>query len=201
MRFFLFGKFAMKYLIVGLGNIGTEYAHTRHNIGFDIVDLFAAKHEAVFRTDRLADVSEFKWKGKGIVCIKPSTYMNLSGRAVKYWMDKLKVPVENILVIVDEIALPLSKLRLRPGGSAAGHNGLRSIEEHLNTPGYPRLRFGIGNDYPRGMQADYVLEKWREAEKPLVRLKMEKSVEVIESFISQGITPAMNQVNNKEFSL
>lgn len=139
----------MKFLIVGLGNIGAEYAHTRHNIGFDVVEALAAKHGASFKTDRLAAITEFKLKGKLLVCIEPSTYMNLSGKAVKYWMDKEKIPAEHVLVIVDELALPLSKIRLRPGGSDAGHNGLKSIQELLQTTAYPRLRFGIGNDYRR----------------------------------------------------
>ena len=127
--------------------------------------------------------------------------MNLSGKAVKYWMDKEKVSVENILVIVDDLALPLSKLRLRPSGSDAGHNGLTSIQEVLGTKDYPKLRFGIGNNYPKGHQSDFVLGKWKKEEEPLVKLKIDKSVEVIETFATQGITTAMNQVNNQEFSL
>ncbi len=150
----------MKYLIVGLGNIGTDYHHTRHNIGFDVADAFAAKHGALFRSDRLADVAEIKWKGRILVVIKPTTYMNLSGKAVKYWMDKEKIPAENMLVIVDELALPLEVIRLRPGGSDAGHNGLKSIQETIGTNQYPRLRFGIGNDFPKGRQVDYVLGRW-----------------------------------------
>src|SRR5205085_12469720 len=122
-----------KFLIVGLGNIGTEYAHTRHNIGFDIADEYVARHLLTFRSDRLADVAQFKLKGKPVTVIKPTTYMNLSGRAVRYWMDKEKIEIENILVLVDELALPLNKLRLRPSGSAAGHNGLKSIQEALQT--------------------------------------------------------------------
>lgn len=191
----------MKFLIIGLGNVGDEYAHTRHNIGFDVVNAFVQKHGGSFRVDRLAYVAEVKWKGKNFVCICPTTYMNLSGRAVKYWMEKEKVAAERMLVVVDDIALPLSKLRVRPGGSDAGHNGLKSLEESLGTNSYPRLRFGIGNDFPRGMQADYVLGTWKKSEEPLVRLKIEASVEVIETFALQGITPAMNQVNNQEYSL
>lgn len=191
----------MKFLIVGLGNTGNEYAHTRHNIGFDVVNAFVQKHGGSFRTDRLAYVADVKWKGKIFVCICPTTFMNLSGKAVKYWMDKEKTALENILVIVDDIALPLSKLRLRPGGSDAGHNGLRSLQELLGTTEYPKLRFGIGNDFPKGMQSDFVLGKWKKEEEPLVKLKIEKAVETIESFAAQGITAAMNQVNNKDFSL
>jgi peptidyl-tRNA hydrolase, PTH1 family len=191
----------MKFLIVGLGNIGSEYAHTRHNIGFDAVNAFVQKHGGTFRNDRLAYVADIKWKGKTFVCICPTTYMNLSGKAVKYWMDKEKIALENILVIVDEVALPLNKIRLRPSGSDGGHNGLKSLQELLQTKDYPRLRFGIGNDFPKGMQADFVLGKWRKEEEPLVKLKIEKSVEVIEIFAAQGIAAAMNQVNNQEFSL
>jgi peptidyl-tRNA hydrolase, PTH1 family len=192
---------SMKFLIVGLGNIGSEYAHTRHNIGFDAVNAFVQKHGGTFRNDRLAYVADIKWKGKTFVCICPTTYMNLSGKAVKYWMDKEKIALENILVIVDEVALPLNKIRLRPSGSDGGHNGLKSLQELLQTKDYPRLRFGIGNDFPKGMQADFVLGKWRKEEEPLVKLKIEKSVEVIEIFAAQGIAAAMNQVNNQEFSL
>lgn len=191
----------MKFLIVGLGNVGDEYAHTRHNIGFDVVNAFIQKHEGSFRVDRLAYTAAIKWKGKTFVCICPTTFMNLSGKAVKYWMDKEKVSVENILVIVDDLALPLSKLRLRPSGSDAGHNGLTSIQEVLGTKDYPKLRFGIGNNYPKGHQSDFVLGKWKKEEEPLVKLKIDKSVEVIETFATQGITTAMNQVNNQEFSL
>ena len=190
-----------KYLIVGLGNIGSDYAGTRHNIGFDVVDALVKKHEGAFRLDRLAEVAEIRWKGQVLVCIKPTTFMNLSGKAVKYWMDKEKVPLENVLVIVDELALPLSKFRLRPGGSAAGHNGLLSIEEVLGTNGYPRLRFGIGNNFPKGRQVDFVLGKWKEDELPLARTKVDKSVELVESFATSGIERTMNQYNNLDFTL
>ena len=191
----------MKFLIVGLGNTGDEYAHTRHNIGFDVVNAFVQKHGSSFRVERLAYVADIKWKGKIFVCICPTTFMNLSGKAVKYWMDKEKISLSNILVIVDDLALPLSKLRLRPSGSDAGHNGLTSLQEVLGTKDYPKLRFGIGNDYPKGHQSDFVLGKWRKEEEPLVKLKIDKSVEVIETFATQGITTAMNQVNNQEYSL
>jgi len=127
--------------------------------------------------------------------------MNLSGKAIRYWMEKEKISIPNLLVVVDDLALPLSKLRLRPGGSDAGHNGLKSLQEELQTTDYPKLRFGIGNDYPKGMQADFVLSKWRKEEEPLVKFKIEKSVAVIEQFAAQGITAAMNQVNNQDFSL
>ena len=191
----------MKFLIVGLGNAGNEYAHTRHNIGFDVVNAFVMKHKGSFQLERLAYKANVKAKGKTFICICPTTYMNLSGKAVKYWMGKEKVTPENILVIVDEVALPVNKLRLRPGGSDAGHNGLKSLQESLGTKEYPRLRFGIGNDFPKGMQSDFVLGKWRKEEEPLIKLKIEKSVEVIETFAFQGITAAMNWINNQEFSL
>ncbi|RPD38985.1 aminoacyl-tRNA hydrolase [Chitinophaga barathri] len=191
----------MKYLIVGLGNIGTDYHHTRHNIGFDVADAFAAKHGALFRSDRLADVAEIKWKGRILVVIKPTTYMNLSGKAVKYWMDKEKIPVENTLVILDELALPLEAIRLRPGGSDAGHNGLKSIQESIGTNQYPRLRFGIGNDFPKGRQVDYVLGRWTAKEEPVVQQKIDKCTEVIESFASIGLQRSMNNYNNLTFPL
>ncbi len=191
----------MKFLIAGLGNPGNEFAHTRHNIGFDVVHAFVTKHGGAFRVDRLAYVAEVKWKGKQFICICPSTYMNLSGKAVKYWMDKEKISHDHILVIMDELALPLERLRLRPNGSDGGHNGLKSVQEVLGSTEYPRLRFGIGNNYPKGHQSDYVLGKWKKEEEPLVKLKIEKAVEVIENFASQGVHFAMNQVNNNKFEL
>ena len=199
--FFIRTGLAMKFLIVGLGNIGNEYAHTRHNIGFDVVNAFVTKHKGSFQSDRLAYVSVVKAKSRNFVCICPTTYMNLSGKAVKYWMDKEKISIEHTLIIADEVALPVSKLRLRPGGSDAGHNGLKSIHETLGTKDYPRLRFGIGNDFPKGMQSDFVLGKWKKEEESLIKLKIEKSVEVIEAFAFQGITTTMNWINNQEFSL
>ena len=188
-----------RFLIAGLGNIGQEYAHTRHKIGFDIADARVLKHGGMFKTERLADVASFHLKGREITVIKPATYMNLSGRAVRYWMDNKKVELGQLLVLVDDIALPLSKLRLRPSGSPAGHNGLKSIQEMLNTADYPKLRFGVGNDYPKGMQVEFVLGRWTNEELPLVRLKVEKAVEVIENFIFTGIERTMTEVNKKEF--
>jgi len=190
-----------RYLIAGLGNIGLEYAHTRHNIGFDVADAFVMKHNGTFRNDRLADVASLQIKGRDITVIKPTTYMNLSGRAIRYWLDNKKDPLNQLLVIVDEIALPQSKLRLRPSGSDAGHNGLRSIQDTLGTVDYPKLRFGIGNNYPKGMQVEYVLGRWTKEELPLVLLKIEKSVETIENFIFTGIERTMTEVNKKEFSV
>lgn len=188
-----------KFLIAGLGNIGAEYAHTRHNIGFDVVSGFVKKHDGFFAIDRLAEVAEVRWKGRIFICIKPTTYMNLSGKAVKYWIDKEKIPIDSTLTIVDDIALPLSRIRLRPGGSSAGHNGLKDIQATLNTDKYPKLRFGVGNDYSKGMQVDFVLGKWTQAEQPIVDIKIEKSIEVIENFATIGIERSMNLINNQEF--
>lgn len=190
-----------KYLIIGLGNPGKEYEHTRHNIGFDVLDAFVRKHNAVFQPGRLADVAEVKWKGRSFICIKPMTYMNLSGRAVKYWLDKEKITIENSLTIVDDIALPLEKLRLRKSGSDAGHNGLKNIQLVLGTDVYPKLRFGIGNQYPKGMQVEFVLSNWLSEEIPLVKIKIEKSLEIIENFSVIGIDKTMNSINNLIFSV
>jgi len=184
-----------KFLIIGLGNIGSEYANTRHNIGFDVVNSFVEKHGGALEVKRLAYVAEVKWKGKQFVCICPTTYMNLSGRSFKYWMDKEKIPLENTLTIVDELALPLDKLRLRPSGSDAGHNGLKDIQNTLGTDKYPKLRFGIGNNYPKGLQAEFVLSRWLNSELVTVQLKIQKCNEVIESFASVGIDQTMNEVN------
>lgn len=188
-----------KYLIVGLGNIGTEYMHTRHNIGFDVVAAFALKHGGMFMTSRLAEVAEVKWKGKVFVCIKPTTYMNLSGKAFRYWMEKEKIALENTLTIVDDLALPMSRLRLRPSGSSGGHNGLSDIELTLGTDKYPKLRFGIGSNFPKGMQVEYVLGKWFPEELPVVKNKIDGCVETIENFSTIGIERAMNLINKKEF--
>lgn len=190
-----------KYLIVGLGNAGDEYAHTRHNIGFDIVHAFALKHGGMFKVDRLAYMAEVKWKGKVFICICPTTFMNLSGRAFKYWMDREKVAIDHTLTVVDDLALPIEKLRLRAAGSAAGHNGLKDIQDILGTDAYPKLRFGIGNQFPKGMQSEFVLGKWTKAELPLVKYKIEKSVEIIESYAAIGLERTMSLVNNLNYSL
>jgi PTH1 family peptidyl-tRNA hydrolase len=189
------------YLLVGLGNPGDAYAHTRHNIGFDVLDHLVASHGLRFETSRLADVARLRIKGRSVICIKPSTFMNLSGKAVKYWMDKEKVDLAGLMVVVDELSIPLSKLRLKMQGSDGGHNGLKSIEEYLSTRAYARLRFGIGNDYPKGGQVDFVLGKWTETEWPIVRQKIEKCAEVIERFIFTGPERTMTEVNNLEFPL
>jgi PTH1 family peptidyl-tRNA hydrolase len=191
----------MKFLIVGLGNIGTEYAHTRHNIGFDVIMAFVIKHGGQLKQDRLAFIAEVKWKGRIFVCICPTTYMNLSGKAVKYWLDKEKIALENTLVILDELALPVERLRIRPGGSDGGHNGLKSIQESVASTQYPRLRFGIGNNFPKGHQSDYVLGKWTKEEEPIVKQKINTCVEIIESFATIGLQNTMNKFNNVEIKL
>lgn len=191
----------MKYLLAGLGNIGAEYAHTRHNIGFDVAAAFVAKHGGQFRSDRLANVAEVRWKGRNFIVICPTTYMNLSGKAVKYWMDKEKIAVENLMVVFDDLAIPLNKLRIRSGGSDGGHNGLKSIQESLATQQYPRLRFGIGDSFAKGRQVDFVLGKWTPEEEPMVRLKIDKCTEAIESWATVGLAATMNKINNVEFAL
>lgn len=191
----------MKFLIAGLGNAGGEYAHTRHNIGFDVAAAFVQKCGGQFKTERLAYVASVKWKGRHFTCICPTTFMNESGKAVKYWMDKENIELQNVLVIVDDLALPLSKLRLRPGGSDAGHNGLKSIHDALGTTEYPKLRFGIGNGFPKGRQVDFVLGKWQPEEALLVKAKIEKSVEVIEKFATIGINNTMTEINKLEIAL
>ncbi len=185
-----------KFLIIGLGNIGNEYANTRHNIGFDVINAFVFKHGGKFEVERLAYRATVKYKGKTIVCICPTTFMNLSGKAFKYWLDKEKVSLENTLTILDDIALPLDKIRIRPSGSDAGHNGLKDIQATIGTDKYPKLRFGIGNNYPKGMQADFVLGKWLKAEEPIVKFKIEKCIDIIESFIVVGINQTMTNFNN-----
>jgi peptidyl-tRNA hydrolase, PTH1 family len=189
-----------KYLIVGLGNIGEEYHHTRHNIGFDIVTEFVLKQAGFFKNDRLADIAEVKWKGKIFVCIKPTTYMNLSGKAFKYWMDKEKIDISHTLTIVDDLALPLEKIRVRGNGTDAGHNGLKDIQLTLGTDQYPKLRFGIGSNFPKGRQVDFVLGKWQANEQGIVNQKIAKCVEVIELFASIGLEKTMSQVNNLTFT-
>lgn len=197
----IFALIMSKFLIIGLGNIGTEYENTRHNIGFDVADAFVIKHGGFFQSARLADVAEVKWKGKIFICIKPTTYMNLSGRAVKYWLDKEKIHIENSLTVVDDLALPIEKLRLRKSGSDAGHNGLRDIQNILGTDVYPKLRFGIGNNFPKGMQVEFVLSKWFKEDAPIIKIKVEKCIEVIESFATIGIDKTMSTVNNLSFTI
>jgi PTH1 family peptidyl-tRNA hydrolase len=190
-----------KFLIIGLGNVGAEYAHTRHNIGFDVVHAFVSKYGGNFSTERLAYKADVKWKGRSFTCICPTTYMNRSGLAVRYWKDIAKVELKNMLVVLDDLALPLQMLRLKASGSDGGHNGLKDIQLALETTDYPRLRFGIGNNFPKGLQSDYVLSKWTKEEDLLVKIKVEKCVEVIEKFSTIGISATMTEVNKLSFSL
>jgi PTH1 family peptidyl-tRNA hydrolase len=189
-----------KFLLIGLGNIGDEYRHTRHNIGFDVLDAFVRKQNGFFKLDRFAEVAEVKWKGKTFICIKPTTYMNLSGKAFKYWLDKEKLDIASTLTIVDDLALPINKLRLRGAGSDAGHNGLKDIQLMLGTDVYAKLRFGIGNDFPKGKQADFVLSKWLPSEQPIVDQKIQACCDIIEQFAALGLEKAMNTANNLSFT-
>ena len=185
----------MKYLIIGLGNIGDEYANTRHNIGFDIADELAKNHNASFETQRHADYAHLSIKGRQLHIIKPNTYMNLSGKAVRYWMNELEIKVDSIFVLVDDLAIDFGKLRIRGNGSDAGHNGLKNINELLQTQNYPRLRFGIGNNYPKGRQVDYVLGEFNNEEQKFLPELIDKSVKSIESFALRGLANTMNEFN------
>jgi peptidyl-tRNA hydrolase, PTH1 family len=187
----------MKYLIVGLGNIGEEYANTRHNIGFMILDAFSKASNIAFKADKLAERADIKFKGRTLILIKPSTYVNLSGKAVNYWLQQEKIPLENILVLIDDIALPFGVLRLKPKGSDGGHNGLKSIDETLNTTDYARLRFGIGSDFHKGRQAEYVLGRWTVKENLALTPRINQAIEIIKSFSTIGIALTMTNFNNK----
>lgn len=186
-----------KFLIVGLGNIGAEYAHTRHNIGFDIADELVKKHQSSFTSDRYADVAQLGFKGKQLFVIKPTTYMNLSGKAVRYWLQQLKLTPQHLMVLVDDLAIDFGKIRIKSGGSDAGHNGLKSINELLLTQQYPRLRFGLGNNYPKGRQVDFVLGHFNAEEQKEIPLLIDRSVQAIESFTARGLEPTMNEFNRK----
>ncbi|MGZ3864012.1 MAG: aminoacyl-tRNA hydrolase [Bacteroidia bacterium] len=186
-----------KFLIVGLGNIGDEYAGTRHNIGFEIADALAMDAGTLFRSDRLASVAEFKYKGKQIVLIKPTTYMNLSGKAVNYWMQVEKIKPENILVLVDELAFPFGQIRIHPKGSDGGHNGLKDIQATLGTQVYPRLRFGIANAFGKGKQVDYVLGKWNEEERKTLDERIKTAADAAKMFVFAGLQQTMNTFNSK----
>ncbi|MEO0555416.1 MAG: aminoacyl-tRNA hydrolase [Bacteroidota bacterium] len=186
----------MKYLIAGLGNIGAEYELTRHNIGFLVLDRLADKQSVKFDHSRLANKAEFKYKGRHIHLIQPTTYMNLSGKAVNFWLKELKIPKENLLVITDDIALPFGKLRMRAKGSAAGHNGLKNIEELTGGQNYSRLKFGIGDNFPKGRQVDYVLSNFSKQEFEALPVSIDKAVDMILAFCSIGITRTMNQFND-----
>ena len=187
----------MKYLIVGLGNIGDEYAFTRHNIGFDILDAFAKASNICFQDGRYAFSCEAKYKGRTLVLIKPTTYMNLSGKAVNYWLQKERIPLENLLVLVDDLAIPFGTLRLRPKGGDGGHNGLKNIQETLMTQNYARLRFGIGDQFYKGQQVDYVLSKWSKEESAKLTERFEIAGEIIKSFVTTGLERTMTAYNSK----
>ena len=187
----------MKYLVVGLGNIGAKYLNTRHNMGFNVVDAMALKADVQFRIDRYGAVAEMKHKGRTIILLKPSTYMNESGKAVRYWLEKEKISKENLMVVVDDLALPLGAMRIRGKGSNGGHNGLRNIYELTGGNDYARLRFGIGNDFPQGMQIEFVLGEFNSEERKELVPRVEEAVEAIKCFVTQGLNQTMNIYNKK----
>jgi len=199
----LFGKkkvnedFMKKYLIIGLGNIGSEYNNTRHNIGFKILDELAKVQEVNFETQKLGAIARFKFKGRTFILLKPSTYMNLSGKSVKYWLEKEKVPLENLLVICDDLNISFGTIRLKPKGSAGGHNGLKSINEVLKTQQYARFRFGISDEFKTGRQVDYVLGQWDEEENQKLPERLEKSIQLVKSFGTAGTANTMSEFNGK----
>ena len=186
-----------KFLIVGLGNIGDEYENTRHNIGFKVVDAIAKENGLKFTTERLAAITEYKFKGRTLILVKPSTYMNLSGKAVNYWLQAEKISKENLLVITDDIAFQFGTLRMKTKGSDGGHNGLKSIQETLGTSEYARLRFGVGNEFSKGKQVDYVLGKWSEEEEKLLEPRIKLASEMVKSFTTIGIQLTMTNYNKK----
>jgi PTH1 family peptidyl-tRNA hydrolase len=187
----------MKYLIVGLGNIGNEYHNTRHNIGFTILDAFAEASNVFFAENRYGATCEVKMKGRTLILLKPSTFMNLSGNALRYWMQKENISIDNVLVLVDDLALPFGTLRLKPKGSDAGHNGLKNIQEILGHNNYARLRFGIGNDFGKGQQVQYVLGKWTDDQMKTIPDRCKTSIEMIKSFCLAGLELTMTQFNGK----
>jgi peptidyl-tRNA hydrolase, PTH1 family len=186
-----------KFLIVGLGNIGAEYADTRHNIGFKVLDAIAKENELTFETARLGDVARHKFKGRTLVLLKPSTYMNLSGKAINYWMQAEKIEAENVLIVTDDLALPFGALRLRGKGGAGGHNGLKSVEEVLGSVNYSRLRFGVGSEFSKGKQIDYVLGTWSAEEIDALPPRIKLSIDIIHAFVTMGVQHAMTAYNNK----
>ncbi|OJV35515.1 MAG: aminoacyl-tRNA hydrolase [Bacteroidia bacterium 43-41] len=187
----------MKYLIVGLGNVGPDYENTRHNVGFMVLDAFAKASNIVFQDKRYGFVAETRLKNKSLVLLKPSTFMNLSGNAVRYWLQKEKIEDENLLVVVDDLALPFGTLRLKSKGSDAGHNGLKHIQQTIGTQQYARLRFGIGNDFARGAQVDYVLDEFSDEEKEVLPERLKTAVDIVRSFCLAGVDVTMNQYNNR----
>lgn len=186
-----------KFLIVGLGNIGAEYVNTRHNIGFKVLDHLAKKENLEFQTVKLGSLAEFKFKGRTILLLKPNTYMNLSGKAIKFWMDKENIPIENILVITDDLNLPFGTIRIRTKGSDGGHNGLKNTQQVLNTSNYPRFRFGISDEFKKGKQVDYVLGEWNDAEKASLPERLDVAAEIIRSFGTAGLENTMTAFNGK----
>jgi len=185
----------MKYLITGLGNMGAEYDHTRHNIGFDVVDYLANDAAVKWEQNTNGDLAEIKFKGRTLILLKPTTYMNLSGKAVKYWMEKLKIQPENLLVIVDDLHLDLGKMRLRDKGSDGGHNGLKDIQNKLGHNQYIRLRMGIGKDFRPGQQVNFVLGKWKQHEKESVEIMIEKAAKAVKNFVTIGMKLTMDELN------
>lgn len=186
-----------KFLIVGLGNIGAEYVNTRHNIGFKVVDHLARKESLDFQTVKLGAMAEYKVKGRTVFLLKPNTYMNLSGKALKYWMDKENIPASNILVITDDLNLAFGTIRIKPKGSDGGHNGLKSIQQTLNSSDYPRFRFGISDEFKKGKQVDYVLGEWNDDEKIKLPERLDIAAEIIQSFVLSGLDNTMNSFNGK----
>lgn len=186
-----------KFLIVGLGNIGEKYVSTRHNIGFQILDYIAVNEDLPFETQKLGDVATLKIKGRYLILLKPSTYMNLSGKAVKYWLDKEKIPLENLLVITDDLNLPFGTLRLKTKGSDGGHNGLKNTQNTLQTTNYNRLRFGISDSFGQGKQIDYVLGEWSDEERSKLEERLKTASELVKSFALAGVNITMNQFNGK----
>ncbi len=186
-----------KFLIVGLGNIGENYINTRHNIGFQILETLAKNEKITFETKKLGDISRFRYKGRTFILLKPNTFMNLSGKAVKYWLQLEKIPLENILIITDDLNLPFGSIRLKTKGSAGGHNGLSNINEHLQTPNYSRLRFGVGAEFKTGKQVDYVLGNWNQEEEDKLSERIDKSTKAIKSFALAGIANTMSEFNGK----
>ena len=184
-----------KYLLVGLGNIGAKYDNTRHNIGFEVLDALAKKQEVSFESAKLGAIAKFRFKGRIYILLKPTTYMNLSGKAVRYWLTKEKIPTENLLVICDDLSLPVGTLRLKPKGGAGGHNGLQNIQDLLGSSVYPRLRFGIGNKFSKGKQSDFVLGEWKELERKIIDKRIEKAANAILSFGTAGLNNTMNGYN------
>jgi PTH1 family peptidyl-tRNA hydrolase len=186
-----------KFLIVGLGNIGAEYVNTRHNIGFKILDHFAKKESLTFQTAKLGEIAECKIKGRTILLLKPNTYMNLSGKAVKYWMEKEKIDKENILIITDDLNISFGTIRIKTKGSDGGHNGLKNIQLLLNSTEYPRFRFGISDEFKKGKQIDYVLGEWNDVEKTKLLERLEMGTAIISSFALAGLNTTMNEFNGK----